>query len=56
VTVPPAWKLPPRVAESVTELPKTTLVWDTVVLSVGLALLTVTLVVPLLESWTGFVG
>jgi hypothetical protein len=49
-------KLLVRVAESETGECRTADVEDTVVASVGLVMLTITLVVPLLESWTGLVG
>ncbi len=48
--MPPALKLLASWAESETEEPRITDVADTAVVSVGLVMLTITLVVPLLES------
>jgi cell division inhibitor SulA len=48
--VPPALKLLARFAESDTDEPRTAEVADTVVVSVGLVMLTTTLVLPLLVA------
>lgn len=51
VTVPPAWKLPVKVAASVTDWPTVTVFLERVVDSVGAVLVTVTLKLPELPEW-----